>query len=1226
MGLSANRIAFVVSAKSNSLRAGKKDASRIHALLVDKDIGHCDPSKTVFHPDIEGRTEFRNAWDSLMTNWNPEDQIVFYFSGHGVLVGERDDFCLLFGDEDIPKNRVIFDHFINEAISSYRLKKGIFIIDSCYSGKTTQIKGSSNKKIKISFSTLPPGYAVITSSSRIEPSFESVDGSSSIFTEVLYQALSTGLGGTPTADGLIYMDELIQFISKAETLIARDQTPMMKISDATEKIWISYNKSGDLLNEAKQGENVVGNEQALSILYINTRPLLRPSGESNHSELDWELIREFASKKEVINTHGLPINGEEQSKKSLLDKLKFYSEVTLEKKEFHVSALICFHNNPERYNRSLETVFVLREHGRRPRPKYVGGNVFKQVEIIMNLIQKALEYTTIDKAGVRVEQSEIDVDLIREVLVNAFVHRNYDNQNPIKVELNNDHLEIQSPGEFPQGVSWDDLIQRRIPSIVLNPTIAYYLKHIGIVEQINQGSLVISDYINKYGGNSVEYEKLEGPYVLIKIKRNRKDKSIVSKEISFPKRLNRIPSPPYDFVGRVSDLSDIKVLLDGKEPLLLLNGLGGIGKTTLVKQFVSRYWSEYDHVLWFTVPPLSENIENKTTIVQVIANEQEVFENLRLGFYPDQEPLNRVNILFKTLNQISGSNLLVIDNAGQDLVDLRSQLPQPPGWQILITSRESLTPFIKYEINELAPEEAEKLFYSLYPAGRKFLEAVKELLLYIGYHTLSVEIFARACQTSPFSLTPEKLLGKLKENDLSSISHRVWTGHGDKVVQIYDYLLGVFELQGLDNWEKSLLCQWAVLPSEEISQELIKQIFSIEESQLEAFEANLMQLVGKGWISFSPGNRTFRIHQMIQEVLRYKLLPTTNNCETLIDGVSKLLYIDQSKDNRIDKFPYVLYGESLLFHLNGEDELITLRNNLAFVYKGLGRYREAATLYEKVLQLKEEYTVASLRFKAATTSNLALVYKELGEYEEAADLLEQALQIDLKNLEPGHPDLAIRKSSLASVYQVLNRHEEAITLSKQALKADLFNFGENHPNVARRRSTLAIIYQGIGRYQEATQLLELALQSDLKNFEDSHPNLATRRSNLANSYQSLGRFEEAMDLHQLALQSDIQNFGDNHPEVAIKRINLALVYIAIGQYEEAVSLLLMAIESDTKNFGEQHATVGVNKNHLGSTYLALGEKEKAGELFKSSYDIFFKTFGPKHPNTLLVQKRLKSVS
>ena len=722
----------------------------------------------------------------------------------------------------------------------------------------------------------------------------------------------------------------------------------------------------------------------------------------------------------------------------------------------------------------------------------------------------------------------------------------------------------------------------------------------------------------------------------------------------YPKCLNKLPGLPEEFVGRKEELSEVANLLQENKPLLLLNGIGGIGKTTLAKKYLHESYDLHDHIAWISV--LSENESTETgfrTTAEALGGDLDLMENLGVAFDSEEEVLIRAKKVLKKLRQVPGKNLLVIDNAGFSLEEIRKDLPTPPEWQVLVTSRKELSGLAVKRIDELPPAKALELFYLYYPGGEKEEGTVRKLLEHIGYHTLSIELFAKICKKSP-STTPQKIYRLLQEKRLSALNRKVWSAHSEREVEVYIYLLGAFELAKHERSEAevSLLLQLAILPSEELSWELLLKLFPksnriqnrhgkfvriiqrligiIQTKVADQWdlENTLLGLVEKGWIAQSEG---YRVHQMIQEIIRYKFPPTEENCRTVINGVADLLYIDQSKDNPIDKFPFVIYGEAILSYLIGNasetlgKNLGKLSSNLALVYKDLGRYEDAAKLLEAALQSAQTNFGEQHPTVAISRSNLALVYQDLGRYEDAAKLLEAALQSAQTNFGEQHPNVARSRSNLAVVYQDLGRYEDAAKLLEAALQSDQTNFGEQHPNVARSRSNLAVVYQDLGRYEDAAKLLEAALQSAQTNFGEQHPNVAISRSNLAVVYKDLGRYEDAAKLLEAALQSDQTNFGEQHPSVAISRSNLALVYQDLGRYEDAAKLLEAALQSDQTNFGEQHPNVAIRSSNLALVYQDLGRYEDAAKLLEAALQSYQTNFGEQHPTVAISRSNLALV-
>ncbi|RME07277.1 MAG: transcriptional regulator, partial [Anaerolineae bacterium] len=85
----------------------------------------------------------------------------------------------------------------------------------------------------------------------------------------------------------------------------------------------------------------------------------------------------------------------------------------------------------------------------------------------------------------RVEVPEYPLEAVRELLVNAVAHRDYNQQgDTIHLHVFADRLEVHSPGGLPGPVTLDNLLEARFSR---NPVIAQVLSDLGFVERLGYG-------------------------------------------------------------------------------------------------------------------------------------------------------------------------------------------------------------------------------------------------------------------------------------------------------------------------------------------------------------------------------------------------------------------------------------------------------------------------------------------------------------------------------------------------------------------------------------------------------------------------------------------------------------------------------------------------------------------------------------------------------------------
>jgi Tfp pilus assembly pilus retraction ATPase PilT len=69
-----------------------------------------------------------------------------------------------------------------------------------------------------------------------------------------------------------------------------------------------------------------------------------------------------------------------------------------------------------------------------------------------------------------------------------------------------------------------------------------------------------------------------------------------------PKFLNTIPATDY-VIGRTNFLEELHKSILQNNTLMLVNGIGGIGKTTIATAYVNdpKFNANFDFIAWFTV-------------------------------------------------------------------------------------------------------------------------------------------------------------------------------------------------------------------------------------------------------------------------------------------------------------------------------------------------------------------------------------------------------------------------------------------------------------------------------------------------------------------------------------------------------------------------------------------------------------------------------------------------
>lgn len=601
---------------------------------------------------------------------------------------------------------------------------------------------------------------------------------------------------------------------------------------------------------------------------------------------------------------------------------------------------------------------------------------------------------------------------------------------------------------------------------------------------------------------------------------------------------------PDEIIGRERDLTQLYKLLHTEKRVVLVNGLGGIGKTTLAQAYVSLYFESYHHIVWVT--------QNSLHLADDFVNTNGLIKNL--GIDPTGLDARQLfeEIILKLKAIDKKPNLLIIDNGEQSLKEYRGMLPEQPNWHLLVTSRNSISGFYVQQLGFLNEKQSIALFKKHYPYKQLSTAGIKELVRSVDYHTLTIELLAKTASMQDYDLPT---LQQAIEQDLRA---NIEVDHNRKkgtIERIGTYLQTVFNLSNLDEAEIWVLKQFTCLPPEFHSYALLRELLLTDENPFAGlFAETCKKLSNKGWLLHNIPANSYKMHRIIADVVQTQQPISPIDIQDLLASLIDKLFLDETKENPIDKFPWIPFGKALLAICKDDafPEIGHLQNNMALRLKDQGDYSAARDLLEKAVISAEKDLGPDHSTTATRYSNLATVLKNLGDYTAAKTLLEKAIASDEKNFGPDHPMTVIDYSNLATVLQDLGEYHAAKALLEKAIASDEKNLGPDHPTTAIRYSNLAIVLKDLGDYPAAKILLEKVVASDERNFGPDHPSTALSYSNLAAVLRNLGEYSSARSLLEKAIHSDEKNFGAGHPRTATRYSNLAIVLHDLEDYYQAI--------------------------------------------------------------------------
>lgn len=115
--------------------------------------------------------------------------------------------------------------------------------------------------------------------------------------------------------------------------------------------------------------------------------------------------------------------------------------------------------------------------------------------------------------------------VVREVILNAVSHRNYQLGGSVFIRQYQDQLSVESPGGFPHGISLDNILNRQLPR---NRRIAEILSLCGLVERSGQGMNLVYELSIKEAKQLPDFSGTDDNFVSITLNGLIIDKNMLS--------------------------------------------------------------------------------------------------------------------------------------------------------------------------------------------------------------------------------------------------------------------------------------------------------------------------------------------------------------------------------------------------------------------------------------------------------------------------------------------------------------------------------------------------------------------------------------------------------------------------------------------------------------------------------------------------------------------------
>jgi ATP-dependent DNA helicase RecG len=200
------------------------------------------------------------------------------------------------------------------------------------------------------------------------------------------------------------------------------------------------------------------------------------------------------------------------------------------------------------------------------------GNLIVLLQAVLNQLNHKFLTRPIEFEGMhRIEKGEYPVPAIREMLLNALVHRNYMGA-PIQIRVYDDKISIWNEGSLPNGLTLDAL-KRSHSSRPRNPIIADVSFKGGYIDSWGRGTIKILDTCKQADLPEPEMKEQDGGFIITLFKDNLTEERLLKlglndrqlKAVLIVKDKGKITNKEYQDINKTSDrtaLRDLENLIE----------------------------------------------------------------------------------------------------------------------------------------------------------------------------------------------------------------------------------------------------------------------------------------------------------------------------------------------------------------------------------------------------------------------------------------------------------------------------------------------------------------------------------------------------------------------------------------------------------------------------------------------------------------------------------------
>lgn len=688
-----------------------------------------------------------------------------------------------------------------------------------------------------------------------------------------------------------------------------------------------------------------------------------------------------------------------------------------------------------------------------------------------------------------------------------------------------------------------------------------------------------------------------------------------------PQVLGSIPLRNPDFVGREDLLQRLARRLAEPGVTVVvpeaLQGMGGVGKSQTVIEYIYRHSGEYDVIWWIPAEQMSQinasfiELAKRLGLPASSAETAvaEVLEGIRTG-----KPFQRWLLVFDNVDGPESVTPFMPTSSAHVVVTSRN-----PRWaevartiEVDLFTREESIELLRRHGGEITEAEADRLADAL---GDLPL-TVEQAAVWRAHTGMPVAEYLQLVERHLATFPRDERTIEYGDVGYQAAVAAVWNVPLDRL-RVADpaalQLLQVCAFFGPESIPRSLFTGGRSAPvPEELAAALTDPI---------KLNRAIRRIGQYGLAKIDHRNNTLQLHRLVQAVVKNQL--TDEQKDRNVHTVH-LVLVHGDPDDPESSLTWQRYAE-LLPHavLSNAIECRTsawvrrLVINLVRYLLNSGDYLVALDLARQTL------AVWQTTFGQTNADTLEIAHLggqalwRLGRYEEAHTLNRETYGLVLDTFGQDNELFLSVANTLRMSMRAQGRFVEELQMQRNIYDRSRHVLGENDPATLRYANDLAGSLRLNGEFFAARALDEDTWERKRIVLGEEHPDTFLTMNALAMDMRECGQHIEACQTQENNLARQRAVIGDDHPRTIGAMRNLSVARRRAGLHVQAAELSVECVRLYRRRHGARHQDTITAQMCLAADLRHLGNLPESRELGAASYRVFVETHGARHPFSLV---------